>query len=147
MNASTPACSAIGDKEVAVLDTGALIAGLQLRLPMPCFTTPLVVDEVKDEESRELLERSIEVGKLRVVDPERQYLEAASGAARIAGTLSRLSRADLSVVALALEFAGCRKRVIVASDDYSVQLTCLRAGVEVLPVRYRGVKEARSRRP
>ncbi|MGC9071579.1 MAG: hypothetical protein ACP5HK_02640 [Acidilobus sp.] len=150
MRDSTPVCSATGEQgnvTVTVLDTGALIAGLQLRLPMPSFTTQHVMNEVKDRQSRELLKRSLEAGKLIVLDPGSVFLRLAADAARSAGTLERLSEADISVIALALAFASCGKKVVVATDDYSVQMTSLSAGLEVLPVRYRGVREARRRPP
>ncbi|MCI4459725.1 MAG: hypothetical protein JHC13_02330 [Acidilobus sp.] len=147
MRGSSRACSAIGDVEgVVVLDAGALFAGVQLRLPLS-VTTSLVVDEVRDEGSRTDLERALEAGKLLVIDPEQEFIEEAIGVARSARTLERLSRADLGVIALALEVRGCGKKVAVASDDYAVQVTALRAGLEVIPVRYRGVREAKRHNP
>ncbi len=148
MKGSTHVCSAIGDlRSVVVLDTGALLAGLQLRLPGPSLTTDLVVSEVRDPESTALLERSLEAGKLSVISPNPAYIEEAVRLARSAGTLARLSRADLSVIGAALEIRDCGKEVFVASDDYSVQLTAVAANIGVVPVRYRGVSEARRQGP
>lgn len=148
MKGSTPACSAIGDADrVVVLDTGALLAGLQLRLPGRAVATELVIDEVKDEQSRTLLERSIEAQKLVVLSPDPAYVSDAIAYARSAGTAGRLSRADLSVIGMALELRGCGKEVVVATDDYAVQLTAVAAGLPVIPVRYPGVREARRRTP
>ncbi len=148
MRGYTRACSAIGDADkVVVLDTGALLAGLQLRLPGRAVATDLVVEEVKDEQSVLLLERSIEARKLEVLTPDPAYVEKAVTLAESAGTVNRLSRADLSVIGVALELRDCGKEVLVASDDYSVQLTAIAANLSVIPVRYRGVKEAGRRTP
>ncbi|MFP3286031.1 MAG: hypothetical protein RXP86_02080 [Acidilobus sp.] len=147
MRGSSRACSAIGDIErIAVLDAGAIFAGVQLRLPLS-ITTSVVMNEVKDEDSRANLERALEAGKLLVVDPGQEFIEEAIGVARLAGTLDKLSKADLGVIALALEMRGCKKEVAVASDDYAVQVTALRAGLEVIPVRYRGIREAKRHNP
>lgn len=128
---------------VVVDDTGALMAGLPLRLPAVHVAPSLVVSEVRDRESRDLLERMIEYGRLEVEDPSPRALERARRAARQAGVLGRLSEADLAVLALALEYLERCGESAAATDDYALQLALARAGVRVVRVRYRGVREAR----
>jgi UPF0271 protein len=125
---------------IVVNDTGAIISGLPLRLPTEHYTTSLVAAEVKDKESREILDRMIEIGRLSIVDPSENWLEEAKRVARRAGVLKRLSRADLSVLALALEISlKTGRRVAVATDDYSLQKAVLKAGLEIIRIRYKGV--------
>jgi rRNA maturation endonuclease Nob1 len=117
------------------MDTGAIMAGLPLSLPGRHATTPSVVREVRDRESRRILENSISYGRLEVLEPRGDSLEEARRAARKAGVLGRLSETDLEVLALAIELG-----VPVATDDYALQLASLEAGVGFVRVRYRGVR-------
>ncbi len=130
---------------VVVNDTGALMAGLPLRLPARHVAPSAVMEEVRDRESRELLERMIEYGRLEVEDPPPRALEEARAAARRAGVLGKLSEADMAVLALALEYLVRCGESSAATDDYALQLALAKAGVKVVRVRYRGVREARGR--
>ncbi len=127
-------------KKVLVLDTGAILAGIPLVAPLKCYTTSSVVGEVRDSESRMVLEKSLESRRLEVLEPSSHYVEKAVELARRAGTLRYLSNADIEVIALALEIKAKGMEVIVASDDYRVQETLAKAGIEFLRVRYRGIK-------
>jgi UPF0271 protein len=118
------------------------MAGLPLRLPARHVAPTLVVEEVRDRESRELLERMIEYGRLGVEDPSLAALEKARSVARRAGVLGRLSDADIAVLALALEYLERCGQSAAATDDYALQLALTRAGVRVIRIRYRGIKEA-----
>jgi UPF0271 protein len=118
-----------------VVDTGAIMAGLPLRLPGVHLTTPSVVGEVRDRDSRRLLEDALSYGRLEVAEPSPEAVEEARRAARRAGVLGRLSPTDLEVLALAIE-AGRP----LATDDYALQLAALEAGVGFVRIRYRGVR-------
>lgn len=141
---SSPACSAIGKGvSAAVLDTAALLASVQLHLPLTCVTTEEVYDEVRDEESRAALDLSAGAGKLLVITPSAESRSKALEYARAAGVLGKLSAADLSVLSLAIELRDCGNRVSVVTDDYALQLASVHAGLDVVRVRYRGIKELR----
>ena len=126
--------------KVLVLDTGAIIAGTPLVAPLKCYTTSSVVGEVRDSESRAILEKALESGRLEVLEPSNSRVEEAVELARKAKTLGYLSEVDLEVVALALELKARGLDVIVASDDYKIQATLAKAGIEFLKVRYRGIR-------
>ncbi len=128
---------------IVVNDTGALMAGLPLRLPARHVAPSTVVEEVRDRESRELLERMIEYGRLEVEDPSPQALRKARVMARRAGVLERLSDADIAVLALALEYMDKCGESAAATDDYALQLALARAGVRIIRIRYRGIREFR----
>lgn len=125
---------------VLVVDTGAILAGIPLATPLKCYTTREVVEEVRDGESRAVLERSIEAGRLEVVEVSQAQLARAEQLARRAGTLRSLSRTDLTVIALSLELRDKGFDVIVASDDYKIQATLAKLGIKFTRVRYKGIK-------
>jgi len=95
------------------------------------ITVPEVIDELKDFESRELAQARISEGKLRVLSPSKESLENAKKQAS-----PRLSRADLSVLALALEL---NEEII--TDDYSLQASARRLGLRYRPVIFKGIYE------
>ena len=98
--------------KVQVIDTAIFIQGVNVE----GVTTPKVVDEVKDPESRLFLEGLISAGKVRVLQPSRESIEAVMEAARKTGELGELSEADLEVLALAYELKG-----VLFTDDYNLQ--------------------------
>ena len=131
------------EPRVVVNDTGALMAGLPLRLPARHVAPSAVVEEVRDRESRELLERMMEYGRLDVEDPSPRALDRARAVARRAGVLGKLSEADIAVLALALEYRDRCGESAAATDDYALQLALVKAGVRVVRIRYRGIRESK----
>ncbi len=130
--------------EALVLDTAAFLARLQLSLyGIDMVTTPRVVEEVKDLESRLGLEISFEVSRVRVEKPSRESIELAKRVAREVGVLERLSETDLEVLALALEMRNRGVRVAIATDDYSVQNAAAYAGIGFIPIKTRGIESVK----
>jgi|GEM_PF-6690689 len=76
-----------------------------------------------------------------VKNPGKESLEKARG---ISEKLRdrRLSVTDISVLALALEL-NCP----VVTDDYSLQNACFGAGIEPIPLSFRGISEMRKFAP
>lgn len=64
-----------------VIDTAIFIQGMDVE----GVTTPKVVEEVKDPESRLFLEGLISAGKVKVLVPSRESVEAVKEAARKTG--------------------------------------------------------------
>ncbi|MEM4035775.1 MAG: hypothetical protein QXU97_04095 [Fervidicoccaceae archaeon] len=129
--------SSVSDRErskVFVLDAAALFAGLQLFLPGCSYTVPEVVEEVKDAESREKLERSLEAGKLIVVSPSSRVEARAP-----------LSSADVALLSLALELSSRGASVVVVTDDYALQLAVKEAGLTYMPIKTLGVDRSPKR--
>ncbi len=129
--------------KVIVADTGAIIAGLPLRLPLPHFSPPSVVEEVRDLESKNILEESLNLGRLKVVKPSNEYIKKAIGLATKSGTFKKLSSTDIELIALALYLKTEQNvEVVVATDDYSIQYTLLKSdlNIKILRIRYRGVR-------
>ncbi|NJE10729.1 type II toxin-antitoxin system VapC family toxin [Thermococcus sp. MAR1] len=113
-----------------VIDTAIFIQGVDVE----GVTTPKVVDEVKDPESRLFLEGLISAGKVRVLQPSRESIRAVMEAAKKTGELGELSEADLEVLALAYELKG-----VLLTDDYNLQNIAKTLGMEFKTLK-RGIK-------
>ncbi len=127
---------------VIVLDTTAFLIKYPLyhygRLKL--VTSPLVIDEVRDRDNREALELALSIGRVEVIDPSSRYLETVANIARDIGEHSALSRTDISVIALALEYKEKGYRVVIITDDYALQNTLLHIGIPFKPLRTQGIK-------
>lgn len=79
-----------------------------------------VLGELRSFEVRALAENALKMKLLRVHKPKHKYIKNAEKMAKRHG-FERLSRADLSVIALALQFKSEGKEFLVVTDDYSIQ--------------------------
>ena len=113
-----------------VIDTAIFIQGIDVE----GFTTPKVVEEVKDPESRLFLEGLISAGKVKVLVPSRESVEAVMEAARRTGELEELSEADVEVLALAYEL-----KATLLTDDYNLQNIAKTLGIPFKTLK-RGIK-------
>ena len=109
------------DGKAQVIDAAIFIQGMDIE----GVTTPKVVEEVKDPKSRLFLEGLISAGKVRVLVPSRESIEAVKDAARRTGELNELSEADLEILALAYELNG-----VLFTDDYNLQNIAKTLGLE-----------------
>lgn len=82
-----------------VLDTSAIIYLNDFRKFDEMFTVDEVMKEVKDKTSSMKLSSL----NLKVVEPEKEFLEKIEDVARDLGDLEKLSKTDKKVLALALE--------------------------------------------
>jgi len=113
-----------------VIDTAIFIQGIDVE----GFTTPKVVEEVKDPESRLFLEGLISAGKVKVLVPSRESVKAVMEAARRTGELEELSEADVEVLALAYEL-----KATLLTDDYNLQNIAKTLGIPFKTLK-RGIK-------
>jgi len=118
---------------VLVLDTAAFLAGLQLYFSKEClYTTPKVLDEVKDHESKEKLEMAASLGRIIVLEP--QVIVTIEKKIR-----KRLSDTDISIIELSLFLKRKGKDVVVVTDDYMLQKVLKDFGLEYMSVKTIGV--------
>ncbi len=118
------------DGKIQVIDAAIFIQGMDVE----GVTTPKVIEEVKDPESRLFLEGLISAGKVRVLVPSRESIEAVKDAARRTGELGELSEADVEILALAYELNG-----VLFTDDYNLQNIAKTLGIEFKTLK-RGIK-------
>ncbi len=95
------------------------------------FTTNSVLEEIKSEEARLMIDSAIKRGEIRVIDPSFESVEKVKKIAKKTGDLEILSRADLDLLALALE-----KNFTLLTDDYSIQNIAA-----ILKVKWQGLQQ------
>ncbi|MEM3160033.1 MAG: PIN domain-containing protein [Nitrososphaera sp.] len=120
-----------------ILDASAFYAGTPFLSGRECYTTSRVLDEIKHVKSA-ALEGLIDAGNLKVVDPEPRHVKAARKAAEKTGDLQKLSEADISVLALAMQLES-----MLITDDYALANVAATLGIKVSSSSGKGIKETR----
>lgn len=103
-----------------VLDASAFINGFKL-ISNNNFTVPEITSEIKDFESKLILDMAIDEGKLIILDVETKYIDEVEEIISKSGDVLRLSEADKKLIALALMLSDRGENVKVISDDYTIQ--------------------------
>jgi UPF0271 protein len=80
------------------------------------YITNDVLAEIMNETAKTMVNHGLFTGQLKIRDPKPESMAAVRAAAKKTGDLSRLSEADLGVLALSFE-SGAE----IVSDDYGVQ--------------------------
>ncbi|MCX8158257.1 MAG: hypothetical protein N3D73_01170 [Candidatus Diapherotrites archaeon] len=83
------------------------------------YMTPNTILELKDFRSKLLVDNALKNKTLKIRVPSKKSLVEAKKKASEINTA--ISEADLSVVALALDFIKKNKNFLVITDDYSIQ--------------------------
>jgi UPF0271 protein len=126
------------DKDM-VVDSTAFYAGLPFSSGLRCFTTPLVYEEIKHiKKSYHVLEALIDSGKLNIMLPMSASIRIIIQVAKQTGDLYKLSKADLSILALAYDL----KRVLI-SDDYKIANVAARLDIEINTLSAKGISSIR----
>ncbi len=134
------------NKVVLVLDTSAFLAKYPLQVygsNTILYTTPSVIDEARDKETRESVELAMILNRIIVKKPSDRYIKYVREIATKIGEHYSLSSTDIDVIALAYELSINNNRVIVITDDYSIQNTLLHMGIPFKPLRTRGIRVLR----
>lgn len=107
--------------ETLLLDSSAILNdfSFEFKPGVKHFMVPEAVSEIRDLRSRALLENGFAQRALSVREPSAGALEKAHEKARSLGV--RLSRADIALVALAIDFMEAKERFEAVTDDYSLQ--------------------------
>ncbi len=99
-----------------VIDTSSILAGFQFDGTSTYYISPLAADEIRRGKKKEQLDELIERGVLLVHAPSLELMDKVTVGAQESGDINRLSRADIEILALAIEISA-----VVVSDDYSIQ--------------------------
>lgn len=116
-----------------VLDSNAII-NTTLLIEADFYTTPEVEAELKDMRSKAVLHAK----NVKKMLPKKEHVQKVLRAAEETGDAWLLSKADVSVLALALELG-----IVLLSDDYDVQNVAKKLGVEVQNVLFAKIKTKR----
>ena len=124
------------------MDASAFYAGVPFLGSPKCYTTKEVFDEVRHiKRSYAALEVLIDAGNLRIVEPEASYVKDANQLARRSGDIAKMSKADLSILALALYFKRSKNKPVVVTDDYAIANTAELAEIRVSYLMSKGIKK------
>jgi rRNA maturation endonuclease Nob1 len=122
--------------EAYVLDAAAFFAGYQLYLTKNVYTVKEVIQEVKDSESLKNLQLALSAGRVEILEPGEAHRERINRLAGELNMLSKLSKADLELLALASDLRERCGRVVVISDDSAVRRVATRIGAATLTIKY-----------
>ncbi len=130
------------ERRVVILDTSALVAGLDpFSIGEEQFTVPLVRDEVSGHSLVGFrFKTALESGRVRVEAPAKEFIKSAKSSATFVGDEFFLSETDLQVLALALELKSEGRSPIIATDDYSIQNVSNQMGIEFAPLITFGIR-------
>lgn len=122
-----------------ILDASAFYAGIPFRSSNKCFTTNAVYKEVKHiRRSYSALEALIDAGNLIIIKPEKASLNKVIVCSKRTGDYVKLSEADISIIALALQL----KKILI-SDDFAVANVASFLKIRVKTLAFKGIGELR----
>ena len=118
------------------LDAGAFYTGLIfLSSTYRYYTTQAVFDEVKHiKRSHGAIEALIESNTLQILNSGRNSIEKVVAAARRTGDYAKLSDADISIIALALQL-----EIVLVTNDYAVANVATTLKIPVKSVAGKGI--------
>lgn len=129
-------------RQKIALDASAFYAGIPFLSGSVAefYTTTEILSEVRHiKQSLGAIEALTDSRLLVVLEPSKGYLDKVDALSTRTGDRSRLSDADISILALALE-----RGLVLASDDYAVSNVGISAGIKVLSSAGKGIREARN---
>jgi len=123
----------------SALDAGAFYAGIPFLSSDKYCTTQAVFDEVKHiKKSHGAIDVLLDTGSLQVIDPDKDSIQKVKTAARKTGDYTKLSQADVSIIALALQL-----KIALLTDDYAVANVAIALKLSVQSSSSKGIKETR----
>jgi UPF0271 protein len=122
------------------LDAGAFYSGVVfLSSALRYCTTHAVLDEVKHiKKSHGAIEALIESNTLQIVNSDRKSIQKVVAAARETGDYVKLSEADISIIALALQL-----EIVLVTNDYAVANVATTLKIPVKSVASKGITHTR----
>jgi UPF0271 protein len=113
-----------------------------LGLDFESYSVPEVADELREQTGPSYrLSVSRSSGKLTIRNPTATSLEAVAEKAKLLGDRIVLSKADTSVLALALDLRSEGKAPVIVSDDYAVQNVAEGISIAYQPLATLGIRE------
>jgi endoribonuclease Nob1 len=122
------------------LDAGAFYTGFVfLSSAYRYCTTQAVLDEVKHiKRSHGAIEALLESNNLQILNLDTKSIKKVVAAARRTGDYTKLSEADISIIALALQM-----EIVLVTDDYAVANVATTLKIPVKSVASKGITHTR----
>lgn len=136
--------------DILVLDNTAFVSGFNfnlLRIQNPemiiAITPGIYGEAVKNTRAAPILEIAESQNNLRIIDPSDAAEIQVHDAATKTGDIGALSVNDCGLIALSLDLIAqnTSKRVILMSDDYSVQNTATELKIPLFKYRKQGISK------
>jgi UPF0271 protein len=120
-----------------IYDASAFYAGVPFASSEEGYTTSLVFDEIRHiKQSHGALDTLLDTGRLRVLDADSEKTDLVVEHAKKTGDFQKMSEADISAVALALQLGGQ-----LITDDFAVSNLAKNMGLDAMPIMTRGIKK------
>ena len=120
-----------------ILDASAFYTGVPFGSSNVCYTTSLVYEEIKHiKKNLKVLETLLETNRLKIRDPNKKSLMAATQASINTGDYQQLSKQDLSILALCIELNGQ-----LISDDFAISNVAKKLDLKISPLMTNGIKD------
>jgi endoribonuclease Nob1 len=122
------------------LDAGAFYSGVVFMSSASRYcTTQAVLEEVKHiKKSHGAIDALIESNTLQIVNSDRKSIQKVVAAARETGDYAKLSEADISIIALALQL-----EILLVTNDYAVANVATTLKIPVKSVAGKGIRQTR----
>lgn len=120
-----------------VYDASAFYAGIPFSSPEQGYTTSLVFDEIKHiKKDHGVLDILLETDRLRIQDPDSENLNFVIEAAKKTGDYQKLSKADISTLALTHQIQGQ-----LITDDFAALNLAKNIHLDTHPIMTKGIKD------
>lgn len=119
---------------IHIADSSLFIIGK--RIEGSIITVPSVVEELRDERSRTIME----LMNVRIEPPLQIFIREVISKAGVTKDSEELSKTDIDILAKALEYSRKEETVLI-SDDYAVQNTAIHLGIKVMPAGQKKIKD------
>lgn len=120
------------------LDATAFYQGFHLHSNNTCITTGLVFEEISHiQEKFSVLESLISNKRIVILEPDEKTIEMINSIITQIGE-TRLSKADISIIALAKE-----SNATLVTDDFAICNLAKTLGIELLNLGTKGIKDTR----
>ena len=117
-----------------ILDATSFYAGIPFASQDISYTTPLVFEEIKHiKKDQDAITMLTETNRLRIIEPEEKYVEMAVKKSQETGDYQRLSKEDVSIIALCLQTGG-----ELVTDDFAISNVAKHMNLKVIPVMTKG---------
>lgn len=120
-----------------VYDASAFYAGVPFASPELGLTTTLVFEEIRHiKKNHGALEILLDTNRLQVQDPDPASVEFVSNEAKKTGDVQKLSKADISAVALAHQL-----KATLVTDDFAISNLAKNLRLQVQPIMTKGIRD------
>jgi UPF0271 protein len=119
---------------IHIADSSLFIIGK--RIEGSIITVPSVVEELRDERSRTIME----LMNVRIEPPLQIFIREVKSKAGVTKDSEELSKTDIDILAKALEYSR-KEETFLISDDYAVQNTAIHLGIKVMPAGQKKIRD------